>query len=45
MNTPNWEHNSGKAKKTKGRSKSLIRARRQAKQALIQKLYAMRETK
>lgn len=38
MNTPNWKHNSGKAKKTKGVCKARLKARRQALKALKKKL-------
>ena len=34
MNTPNWAHNSGKAKKAKGMCKAQLKARRQALRAL-----------
>ena len=34
MNTPNWAHNSGKAKKAKGMCKARLKARRQALRAL-----------
>ena len=38
MATPNWQHNSGKAKKGKGVCKGVIKARKQALQALKAKL-------
>ena len=38
--TPNWQHNSGKAKKGRGVSKGTIRARKQALRALKTKFYA-----
>jgi hypothetical protein len=38
MTTPNWQKNSGKLKKTKGTSKNKIKSRKQALQALLQKL-------
>ena len=34
MNVPNWKHNSGKDKKTKGMCKAQLKARRQALKAL-----------
>ena len=45
MSTPNWQHNSGKRKRTKGRSKALIRAKRQAKEALKARLFYARMSK
>jgi hypothetical protein len=36
--TPNWVHNSGKKKKTKGCCKGVLKARKQALQALKNKL-------
>jgi len=38
MNTPNWRHNSGKPKTTKGTCKGKLRARKQALQALKKQL-------
>ena len=38
MTTPNWTHNSGKAKKTKGTCKGRLKARKQALKALKTKL-------
>jgi len=38
MNTPNWQKNSGKQKKTKGTCKSQLKARKQALKALKTKL-------
>ena len=38
MATPNWQHNSGKAKKGKGVCKGVIKARKQALQSLKAKL-------
>lgn len=38
MNTPNWVHNSGKQKNTKGTCKGQLKARKQALQALKLKL-------
>ena len=38
MNTPNWQHNSGKSKQTKGMCKGKIKARKQALQSLKQQL-------
>ena len=38
MNTPNWKHNSGKSKRTKGMCKGQIVARKQALKALLLKL-------
>lgn len=38
MNTPNWQKNSGKNKKTKGTCKSRLKARKQALQHLKNKL-------
>jgi hypothetical protein len=38
MNTPNWVHNSGKQKNTKGTCKGKLKARKQALQALKLKL-------
>jgi hypothetical protein len=37
-NTPNWQKNSGKPKKTKGISKSTLKARKQALKALLNKI-------
>lgn len=37
-NTPNWQKNSGKFKKTKGISKARIKARKQAFKALLNKI-------
>tara|TARA_R110001592_G_scaffold80079_1_gene238861 strand:- start:308 stop:430 length:123 start_codon:yes stop_codon:yes gene_type:complete len=37
MNTPNWQKNSGKSKKTKGVAKGRIKARKQALKAFIAK--------
>jgi len=34
MNTPNWQHNSGKSKQTKGMCKGQIVAREQALKSL-----------
>ena len=34
MNVPNWKHNSGKDKKTKGMCKAQLKARRRALKAL-----------
>jgi hypothetical protein len=36
--TPNWQHNSGKPKRTKGISKGKIKSRKQALKALLLKL-------
>jgi len=36
--TPNWQHNSGKRKRTRGIAKGKIRARKQALNALKQQL-------
>jgi hypothetical protein len=36
--TPNWQHNSGKRKRTRGIAKGKIRARKQALQTLKQRL-------
>ncbi len=36
--TPNWQHNSGKQKKTKGVSKAVLKGRRQALKALLAKV-------
>ena len=33
--TPNWAHNSGKAKKSKGMCKARLKARRQSLKALL----------
>ena len=41
MNTPNWVKNSGKSKKSRGVSKGLIKARRQALKALKVKISRM----
>ena len=38
MNTPNWKHNSGKQKNTKGISKGRIKSRKQALNHLKRKL-------
>ena len=38
MNTPNWQKNSGKNKKTKGCCKGVLRARKQALRALKKRL-------
>lgn len=38
MHTPNWKHNSGKDKKTKGICKGQLKARKQALKALKAKL-------
>ena len=38
MNTPNWKHNSGKSKQTKGMCKGQIVARKQALKSLLLKL-------
>ena len=38
MNTPNWAHNSGKDKKSKGVCKARLKARRQALKALLRKV-------
>jgi hypothetical protein len=38
MNTPNWRHNSGKPKTTKGTCKGKLRARKQALSALKKQL-------
>ena len=38
MNTPNWKHNSGKCKRTKGMCKGQIKSRKQAFKSLIIKL-------
>jgi hypothetical protein len=38
MNTPNWQKNSGKQKKTKGTCKAQLKARKQALKALKAKL-------
>ena len=40
MNTPNWKHNSGKAKKGKGVCKGVLRARRQSLKALRRRIDA-----
>jgi hypothetical protein len=37
-NTPNWKHNSGKPKRTKGTCKGRIRANKQRLQTLKQQL-------
>ena len=37
-NTPNWKHNSGKPKNTKGSCKGKIKSRHQSLQALKRKL-------
>ena len=36
--TPNWQHNSGKAKKGKGTCKAVLKARKQALKALKAKM-------
>jgi hypothetical protein len=36
--TPNWQHNSGKQKNTKGTCKSRLKARKQALQHIKRKL-------
>jgi hypothetical protein len=38
MSTPNWIHNSGKQKNTKGTCKGKLKSRKQALQALKSKL-------
>ena len=38
MNTPNWKHNSGKSKRTKGMCKGQIVARKQSLKSLKLKL-------
>ena len=38
MTTPNWAHNSGKPKKTRGVCKARLKARRQALKALKRQL-------
>ena len=38
MTIPNWKHNSGKEKKTKGTCKSVLKARKQALKSLKLKL-------
>jgi hypothetical protein len=38
MSTPNWQHNSGKQKNTKGFCKGKLKSRKQALQALKSKL-------
>ena len=38
MSTPNWQHNSGKQKKTRGTCKAVLRARKQALKALKAKI-------
>jgi hypothetical protein len=38
MNTPNWKHNSGKCKRTKGMCKGQIVARKQSLKSLLLKL-------
>ncbi len=40
MNTPNWQKNSGKSKKTKGICKGQIKARKAALKALKTKIGA-----
>jgi hypothetical protein len=37
MKTPNWQHNSGKPKTTKGTCKGRLKARKQALKALLSK--------
>jgi hypothetical protein len=37
MKTPNWQHNSGKSKQTKGTCKGRIKARKQALKCLLAK--------
>jgi hypothetical protein len=39
-NTPNWLHNSGKPKQTKGTCKGKLRARKQALTAIKKQLFA-----
>jgi hypothetical protein len=39
-NVPNWVHNSGKNKRTKGCSKGKLKARKQALKALLNKIGA-----
>ena len=38
MNVPNWKHNSGKDKKRKGVCKAVLKARKQALKALLNKM-------
>ena len=38
MTTPNWMHNSGKDKKTKGTCKSVLKSRKQSLRSLKLKL-------
>lgn len=38
MNRPNWQHNSGKDKKTKGTCKGVLKARKQSLKSLKRKL-------
>ena len=38
MNMPNWQHKSKKAKKGRGVSKGVIRARKQALKALLRRV-------
>ena len=38
MNTPNWAHNSGKQKKTKGMCKGKLKARKQSLKHLVRTL-------
>lgn len=38
MNTPNWQKNSGKDKKTRGTCKGVLKARKQALKALLRKV-------
>jgi hypothetical protein len=37
-NVPNWQHNSGKHKRTKGMCKAQVKARKQSLQSLKRKL-------
>jgi hypothetical protein len=38
MNTPNWQHNSGKSKNTKGMCKGKLKSRKQSLQCIKNKL-------
>lgn len=38
MRTPNWQHNSGKNKKTKGTCKGVLKSRKQSLKSLKHKL-------
>jgi hypothetical protein len=38
MSTPNWQHNSGKRKQTKGMCKGKIKSRKQSLKALLLKI-------